>query len=339
MGADHDAAVKRGVQPLVRVGRPRVRPFDTGEYGPDLGTGDRPESDGPVHVDPCLTAMRDLANYVQGIDATGVNVARLHTDDRRADNRVKRIGQCIRVDDSVGATTDCSQGIGADPQQPQCSVDAGMPLFCREYGNRRRAPQTLCLHVPAGPSQQVMTCGRQGGKGRHLTAGDEADRAVRGKPEQLANPVRHHLLGHRRDRARHVRCGVLVPGANEPVRTDRSRHRGTHHEPEEPRSGAGHRADLTRSSDQRYDIRWILGLVRHPSSEQFPQLGRTRRRCHRSLADLGQELACMLNRGVEHSIPRLGRRRYLVRHRYLHLMIQCWPHIGRRSSVRRDLLG
>ena len=66
----------------------------------------------------------------------------------------------------------------------------------------RRALQPVGLDVPAGVAQHRVAGRRQAGEVRHLAAGDEADAAARGQPEQLAHPAGRDLLGDRQRRGR-----------------------------------------------------------------------------------------------------------------------------------------
>ena len=112
MSADRDAAVVGDVQPLVGVGRPRVRAVESGNEPRTRGGG--PESDSTVHMQPATVCVRDVRQCADRIDRARVHIAGLAADDRRATGvrgecrgqRVRphrTVGVCLRALDARGA--------------------------------------------------------------------------------------------------------------------------------------------------------------------------------------------------------------------------------------------
>ena len=81
-------------------------------------------------------------------------------------------------------------------------------------------------------AQHVVARSRERGEVRHLPAGDEAERGVARKAEQLEEPRARDLLDDRGRRAADVEARVLVPRGGEPVRGERRGHGTADHEAE-----------------------------------------------------------------------------------------------------------
>ena len=64
--AERDPAVVGHVEPLVRVGRPRIRPLVAGDEVRERGGGCGPQAERAVDVDPCVRAVRDLDDPRRG---------------------------------------------------------------------------------------------------------------------------------------------------------------------------------------------------------------------------------------------------------------------------------
>jgi hypothetical protein len=93
---------------------------------------------------------------------------------------------------------------------------------------------------------------------RHLAAGHEADARVRREPEQVEDPGADDLLDHGRGGRQDVQPRVLIPGARQPVGTDRRRQRATHDEAEVARPG---RADDARIRGLREPLEHVGGVL------------------------------------------------------------------------------
>ena len=87
MRGEHEAGVVRHVQPLVRVGRPRVGALDALHVMPQRAAGGGPQPERAVHVEPGLMPAGEIGDRVERIERAGVHVAGLRADDRRTTAR------------------------------------------------------------------------------------------------------------------------------------------------------------------------------------------------------------------------------------------------------------
>src|SRR6185369_17951408 len=87
-------AIVGHVQPLVPVGRPRVSALDAGNEMRALRRDTRPDAKRAVDVHPrwMLRGANAIDDVIERVERTGVDVARLQTDDARSLDIGKRVG-------------------------------------------------------------------------------------------------------------------------------------------------------------------------------------------------------------------------------------------------------
>ena len=78
------ARVVGDVEPLVRVGGPRVGASDAGDEVSQRRRGRRPQAEGAVDVDPGAVLGRRVAHLVERVEGAAVDLAGLRAHDRRA---------------------------------------------------------------------------------------------------------------------------------------------------------------------------------------------------------------------------------------------------------------
>src|SRR5262249_621962 len=83
MRAEDEPRVVRHVQPLVRIGRPRVGTLDAAYEMAKLRRSGRPETERAVDVQPGSTSGDGVRNCVEIVESPGVHLACLRADDRR----------------------------------------------------------------------------------------------------------------------------------------------------------------------------------------------------------------------------------------------------------------
>ena len=128
-----------------------------------------------------------------------------------------------------------------DPEEPERARHRHVALGSDDHPERRRTGEPSRGKIPAGTRVDRVPRRREAGDVRHLAAGDERERRVRGQPEELDHPAARERL-ERGGRGRRLRePGVLVPRRHEPVGRDRCGQRAADHEAEVP-AGA-HRGD------------------------------------------------------------------------------------------------
>jgi hypothetical protein len=134
----------------VRVGGPGIGQFDAVGQRRVAVAGTRPQTERTIDVQPGLVPLRDRANLAQRIDRTGVHVARLRADDRRALERGHEPGQAVGAHASLFVGLHTLNGPGAEAEVAQGHVDRDVGLGRRHDIHARRSVQAIGLHVPAG---------------------------------------------------------------------------------------------------------------------------------------------------------------------------------------------
>ena len=115
-----EAAVVRDVEPLVRVGRPRVGALDAGDQVRGARARRRPTARRRRRRAPRRRAVGDVAIGVERIEGAGVDVARLRADDRRA---ARSAASALRSASGRiapwSSVCDAHDRRGAEAEQPQ----------------------------------------------------------------------------------------------------------------------------------------------------------------------------------------------------------------------------
>ena len=118
VSAERDPGVIRNVEPLVSVGRPRVRAIGPGDEVPQRRAGRGPQTKSAVDVQPRTRLVRDVGDLLQRIDRARVHVAGLSADDPRsvvARERLAKRDGTIRP--CASAATDTMRR-RTEPEQP-----------------------------------------------------------------------------------------------------------------------------------------------------------------------------------------------------------------------------
>ena len=207
MAADRDTAVVWNVEPLVRVGRPRVGQFETRQ--PRRPCRCRPQPDRAIDMQPGAVCMGDLGELAGRVERAGVDVAGLAAHDGRAVGTAGEDSLEVGRDHRpVGVDRDLRHRSCSDPEESGAPWHRHVHLVADDQANRRRTGQAVELDVPTDRCQDVMTRrGERGGVG-HLATGDEGERRVLGQAEHVDQPPAGDLLDHRcrRAAARTGRC-------------------------------------------------------------------------------------------------------------------------------------
>ena len=141
-----DAAVVGNVEPLVRVGGPRVGALDAGDERSARGRGGRPESERAIDVHPRAGGSRARDNVGERIERAGVHVAGLQTDDRPIVERGQRVGAHAAL--PIGG--DARDAGAAEAEHAERLERGDVDFVTDDDGDRRRAEEPLRLDVPAG---------------------------------------------------------------------------------------------------------------------------------------------------------------------------------------------
>ena len=228
---DGDARVVGGVERLVGVGGPRVRVGEPGDEMRQLRAGCRPQSEGPVDVQPATGGMRGSSNLGEGVEAARVNVPGLGADDDGALHLRERGTEGLDPHPPLLIGRHL-QGV-AEAEVAQREVDRAVPLSADENGDRRSG-QSPRGDIPPHPRQHLVPGSGERREVGHRGAGDEAHRALHGQSEELDEPPSGGVLDGDHAWGRVPHPGVLVPCGHEPVRGQRGREGTPHHPAEEP---------------------------------------------------------------------------------------------------------
>ncbi len=240
--ADRDAAVVRDVEQLVAVRRPRVEPGKAAHVLAHGRRGGREQHDRTVDVDPGRVAARtvgvgQIRNGVEIVERAGVDVARLHGDDRGTRRPAQDALQFFREDSVLLVAGGQHRGALPEAQESQGPGDRRVGTFLEDDGHPRRSQQSVDLDVPAGLPKHLVTGSGQAREVGHLPSGDEADGASRGQPEDVEQHLGGQFLGDRHTGRGREEPGVLVPCRDEQLRAPRRRVQAADHESEEPAAG------------------------------------------------------------------------------------------------------
>ena len=178
-----------------------------------------------------------LTDGEEGVERTGVHLARLGADHHRAGHV---LGQAVGAHPPLIIGRDPAHPVPSQPQQAQGPDHGGMGVLSDDHRQFRRPEQPVGLHVPARPGQLVITRSGQGSGVRHGRPAHETRRGPGRQAEQVGQPYGHHLMqagGHRRH---HRQRNVLIPRRGQPLGRHRDRIGAADHEPEVPAAWARH---------------------------------------------------------------------------------------------------
>ncbi len=245
----HEAAVVAGVEPLVGVGRPRVRPRHAGDEVLEAGRHGSPQAEGTVDVEPGVAMGRHrVGDGVGRIEGAGVHVAGLDHDEGRTARGGERLGQRVGAHAALLVDRDPCHTTSAQPQVLQCGQDGGMRLFANQHVELRRAVQAALLDLPSLASQQRVA--RLQPARSALPSPAPVGRpklASAWEAQQVEHPAPGHLLRRGGRGGEGMQCCVLAPRGGQDVRRQSSGQRAADHEPEVTRPRRRHEAGLDGS--------------------------------------------------------------------------------------------
>ena len=259
-----EPGVVRDVEPLVRVGRPRIGALRS--RASDRAATGRPP---PRCRTPHRRGPRRPARGRSAISASNGSNAPVFTLPAWAHTMVGPSIAASVVAERLGAHPALVvRGdhpdvlpLAAEAEHLERRVDRDVRALVGDDRDVRRALQSVPLDVPADLGEHAMARGRERREVGHRRAGDEPDARPGRQPEQLDEPGAGDLLGDRGGRRERVQAGVLVPRARQPVGGQGGRQ-------------AAHRR-RTRSSAGRHSPR-ALG-PRQPPGPRRPTPDRTAR--------------------------------------------------------------
>ena len=127
------------VEPLVRVGGPRVGASDAGDEVAVRGRGAGPQAEGAVDVDPGAVLVGDVAHGVEGIERAAVDLARLRAHDGRAVGGGERGTQRVGAHRALVVGLDAHDAVGAQAEQPHGAPEGDVEVAVGQQADRRRA--------------------------------------------------------------------------------------------------------------------------------------------------------------------------------------------------------
>jgi hypothetical protein len=192
-----DAAVVGHVEPLVRVGGPRVCALKAGGQVGPARVGQGPQSEGAVDVHPRTPLPGPRHDVREGIERARVHLPGLSAYHRRS-RHVRRETRGPHPPLVVGR--DAADSLSPQPDQSQGPDQRGVGVLPDDHGQLRRPEQPVRLHVPASLRQLPVPGRREGGGIGHGCPGHEHRGAAGRKAEELGQPPGHHLVQARGDR-------------------------------------------------------------------------------------------------------------------------------------------
>src|SRR5215471_919215 len=140
MSTERDPGVVRCVEPLVTVGRPRVRPLDAVHQMPQLLGSRGPEAESPVDVEPGTCPFYGVCDGVEIVAGTGVHLPDLPAHDG---GRSVELGQLRHDQPSLVVGRDDGQRGRADSEQSERPVDRDVALLADDDADWRRTYETV----------------------------------------------------------------------------------------------------------------------------------------------------------------------------------------------------
>ena len=179
MSDEREPAVVRDVEPLVRVGRPRV------------GLAPPPRRDGGARATRRPTARTRRRRGARRPPPSRVPRSRVSHPPRPCSPRrsARRPPPGRRRPASAASTASgrirpwSSTGHrhgrrGAEPEKAQRAINSHMTLAADEHADRRRTAQPIALDIPAGTLEYRVPSGREAGHMGHLTTRHEGERGL-----------------------------------------------------------------------------------------------------------------------------------------------------------------
>ena len=304
---DGDSAVVRHVQRLVRVGGPRVGPSTPAVRCRNCGeaAAQSPKAPSTCTHAPCSWASVDALG--ERVERAGVQVAGLQRDDHRP------------VD--LGERGPRAPPAGCGPARRRRPASAhrapGSAAPRRRWSCRSAPTSTVIRGAPVRPSvsrsqpARVSTSCRPAARPVKLAivaAGHEPDVGRRRQLEQVEQPGGRDLLGGGRAGRHEAHAGVLVPGADQPVRGQCRGQGAADHPAEEPAGRDRHQRGLDMAGEQVDDVGRVGGAVGQLAAERSHHLVSGCLRWHRAAGDFGQPLPGMGRRSVQGLVVEVGSR-------------------------------
>ncbi len=303
---DRDSAVVGDVEGLVRVGGPRIGCLIAGDEVPGPRGRRREQAERAVDMHPGAVPASGLDRGTEGVERTGMDVARLQDHDRRAgaagrpgprrQRRFERIG----IDAALVVGGDDFGRAEAEVTQRQ--VDGVVPFRADEHPDPRRPGQPVGGDLPACLVQHRVPRGGQAGEVGHRGAGDEADPAACGQPEHVEQPALRHVLDRGERGCRQEQARVLVPGADQPVGGQGRRVRAADDEPVEPARRHRGEAGLAGPGEEVDDLRRFCRAVRQAGAERGGDLGHGGLRRDGPGSEAVEPLRCVARRAGERDV-------------------------------------
>jgi hypothetical protein len=207
-----DAAVVRDVQPLVRIGGPRIGPVQPGDEPGPGRVGERPQPECAVDVQPAGPLRQPIGDLVEGVERTGVHLAGLRT---HQDGPVE-IGQQVGPHPALVVGGHDRDALPSEPHEPERLRHRRMPTLTDHHIERRRTEHAPSLRIPAEAGEERVPAGCEARGVRHRRTGDERNGRLRREPQEVDQPALRHLVELGRHRRHHGKRGVLVPRTREP---------------------------------------------------------------------------------------------------------------------------
>ncbi len=195
--------------------------------------------------------------------------------------------------------------VGAEAEDPAGARDRDVGVGDGHDPQRGRPLQAARLHVPARVGERRVARRGQARDVGHLTAGDEADTAVGGKAEQLADPAGGDGLDDGERRCRDRAAAVLIPGRREPVGGDGGGHGAADHEAEVARAGGGDQPRLGAGGELGDHRPRILPRVTQRARKPLAQLPDGRGGADVAVGEPVDELAPQAGGVGEHVVARV----------------------------------
>ena len=170
---------------------------------------------------PGIRLAHDLDDLREGIERSGVHLAGLRADDRRAAELGERRAQPFRLHSTLVVGVYDDELRGADAQQPQRAVDGHMAESPDDDADRRRLCEAALADVPASLGENLVPCGGECSHVRHLTAGGDRERGARREAEQVLEPLADDHLESGDRWPEWPEAGALVPDRRQPIGRDR----------------------------------------------------------------------------------------------------------------------
>ena len=196
----------------------------------------------------CLRNRRQRGEIITGtqVQIPGVE----HHDGRRIRRFCQSGAQRICPHLPWPAPGQRHDGAGAQPQQPQRPVHAGMALRIGQHANGRGAGQPLHFHIPTLGGQHLVAGGGKRGGVAHLAAGGEAVSAAFRQVQRLQQQGAGHFFQHGAGRAGAGQHDILVPQSGQHIGGMRRRQGTALHPGKEAPAQIAHQPRLRRGGDQ-----------------------------------------------------------------------------------------